>query len=63
MYKWKYYFVISVKSEKLKNPNVSYICNKAMVLSTSCVKFDNNSKDNLLEEEESTDTLKLKIIG
>ena len=34
-----------------------------MVLSTSFVKFDNNSKDNLLEEEESTDTLKLKIIG
>lgn len=63
MYKRKYYFVISVKSKKFKNPNVSYICNKTMVLSTSCVKFDNNSKDNLLDEEESTDTLKLKIIN
>ena len=54
----KIYCVICGKYKKFKNPKISYIFEKTLVLSIICSKFV-NEYERILKEKNSTEILKI----
>ena len=54
----KIYCTRCKKNKKFKNPRISYICNKALLLSSICKKGESED-EKIFKEEESIEMLKI----
>lgn len=59
----KRYCINCNKFRKVANPKMSYISNKALVLSIICSKFSNNEERIFKEEEKYQKSFEFDLIG